>query len=385
MTLPRTLRSSAFLLAAVPFFGIATGALFPIVALRLEELGLPKGLVGAATSLYYVGALLGAVTYGAVIRRVGYRAGFAGAALIAAAATLGLTASEDAAAWLVLRLAGGYALGAYYATVDSWVQALGDRSTRGTLFAIYETIRLAATAVGPALLIWGVLQQSLLLVAAAYVVAILPAWLNPPPEEARLKRFDWHGMAQIARCLPLPLVVAFCGGAANASFYGLSAIYAGGIGLAPATLALFVACVLVAPAIVGVPLGALADRTRRMAVAAGCAAVALTVALLLASLGTPPVWLSIGGGMVVGGLLVPLYALGLSRMTDAVGETDALAAATAGLLAYNLGAFAGPAVTGVAMQAVGPIGLYASLATVAAIAAAAALADLAPGRCCAET
>lgn len=384
MTFIPTFRRAAFLLMAVPFFGIATGALFPIVALALEEQRLGTSFIGAATSLYYAGSLLGVVSFGTVVRRVGYRLGFAVAALLAAVATLGLTVTDDPTAWLTLRFLGGYALGAYYAVVDSWFQALGERRTRGTLFALYETVRLAATAAGPALLVWGAVQSNLLLVSGAYLISIFPALLNPPPPETRLKRFDWRGTLVVARCLPLPLIVAFCGGAANASFYGLSAIYADGIGLTTASLALFVGCVLVAPALSEIPLGAIADRSRRMVVAGRCALVALAACIILATLEAAPVWLVVAGGMVVGSMMVPLYALGLSRMTDAVGETDALAAATAGLLAYNFGAFVGPGFSGATMGFLGPAGFYASLAAMAAVAAAAARIDLRPGRCCAE-
>lgn len=385
MSFSLTFRRSAFLLTAVPFFGLATGALFPLVALQLEGVGLSAGFIGMVTSVYYAGSLFGALTYGALVRKLGYRVGFAVAATIAAICAIGLATAEQGGAWLALRFGGGYALGAYYAVVDSWFQALGDRRTRGKLFALYETVRLAATALGPFLLVWGALQASLLVVAFAYLLSILPAWMNPPPLKASLKSFAWSGTLDIARCLPLPLLVAFCGGVANASFYGLSAVYAEALNFKREAIAIFVAVVLVAPALSELPLGAVADRSRRMAVAAKCGLAACIACMFLVAWQAPPFWLICFGGMIVGGMMVPMYAFGLSRLTDAVGEEEALAAATAGLLAYNAGAFAGPTAAGLAMGLLGPPGLYVLLGIIAGIATVAAMLDLLTQRCCPET
>ena len=91
----KALRKSTPLLTAVPIFGLATGALFPIVALRLQELGSDPAFIGLVTTLYYCGAFLAAVTFGKVIGRIVYRAGFAVSAVCAAAASYALTITDN--------------------------------------------------------------------------------------------------------------------------------------------------------------------------------------------------------------------------------------------------------------------------------------------------
>lgn len=336
------------------------------------------------TTLYYCGSFLAALIFGKILSKVGYRAGFTISALVAASATYALTLTDNQLTWLFLRFIGGFSLGAYYVVVDGWFQALANQRSRGKLFATYETVRLAATALGPFLLILGSANGSLTIVALAYVASVIPALLTQEPSGSGKNDFRFQGLIETARCFPAALLVSACGGIANASFYGLSALYASGIGLSIDHIAFFVAFVLVAPAISEIPLGALADRFTRMGVASICAAVSVTTCLVLVSLQAPPLWIVCIGGAIVGGTMVPMYAFGLSRIVDASADTDTVQATSAGLIAYNFGAFVGPILAGVSITAFGPVGLYVFLSVVASIAFLSALSDIKFARCCPE-
>lgn len=384
MNYVKALGKSRSLLTAVPIFGLATGALFPIVALRLQELGSDPGFIGLVTTLYYCGSFIAAATFGKVLSKIGYRAGFAVSALFAAAASYALTLTDSQVGWLILRFIGGFSLGAYYVVVDGWFQALADRRSRGKLFATYETVRLAATAGGPFLLVLGSASASLWIVSFAYVASVLPALLTQEPDTKNSKVFRFGGLIDTVRCFPAAILVAACGGMANASFYGLSAIYASGIGLSVEAIAFFVAFVLAAPAVSEIPLGALADRLTRMRVASYSATIAAIACLALIWLQVPPLWLACLGGAMVGGAMVPMYAFGLSRIVDASDDADIVQATSAGLVAYNMGAFVGPVLAGLSIARFGPAGLYGFLFIVAAVALVAALSDMKYARCCPE-
>ncbi|MGF1477865.1 MAG: MFS transporter [Geminicoccaceae bacterium] len=384
MSFGKALNKSKSLLGAVPLFGLATGALFPITALHLQDLGSDPAFIGLVTTVYYCGSFLAAMTFGKILTKVGYRAGFATSALVAAGATYSLTLVEGQSSWLLLRFIGGFSLGAYYVVVDGWFQALADRRSRGTLFATYETVRLAATALGPFLLVLGSVYGSIVIVDLAYLASIAPALLTEEPNGGRPKSYDFSGLVETARCFPAALLVAACGGIANSSFYGLSALYASGVGFSVESIAFFVAFVLAAPAVSEIPLGALADRFTRMGVAVSCAATALAASLVLILFQTPPLLLACLGGAVVGGAMVPMYAFGLSRIVDGSRETETVEATSAGLIAYNLGAFAGPVLAGVSIATFGAVGLYVFLSLVASVAFLSALADIKFTRCCPE-
>ena len=379
-----TIRHAGWLLAAVPFFGISTGALFPLIALELDRLGFGEAFVGLATSLYYAGSVTGALTYGWVLGRLGYKLAFLAMALLAGIASFALTQFWEPIIWLGLRFLGGYALGGYYIVVDSWVSALGTRKTRGQLFATYETVRLIATAIGPSLIVVGATTASLTIVAIGYSVSFVPALLNETPHHSRKPRDISINLAAIARCFPFALAIAFCGGAANASFYGLSAVYAKAIGFDTTLIATFVAIVLIAPAVSEIPIGAIADRYRRMPVAAVVSFFAVLSSAFLALISPSNFWMATAASVIVGGCLVPLYALGLGRIVDSVGEQHAVLATTAGLLAYNAGALCGPLLAGLSMEYMGPIGFYIFLGGIASASALLSLADARWSGCCPE-
>ncbi|MBX2853392.1 MAG: MFS transporter [Rhodobacteraceae bacterium] len=377
-------QKTAGLFAAVPMFGLATGALFPLVALELEALGESPGFIGGVTAAYYLGSFLAAACFGSILKRIGPVNGFIVSAAIAAVATAALSVATSQTEWLALRFAGGFSLGAYYIVVDGWFQRLSDRSNRGKIFAAYETIRLAATALGPALLIFGSLQANIAIIIGAYALSILPV-LTVPSEPVPIKQPRlFRGLTQVVTCFPAALVLCACGGFANASFYGLSAIYATASGWSEAGVALFIGVVLVAPAVSELPIGAAADRFGRMAVAILLCLTAAAACLLLANVTIASPLMGALCAAVVGASMVPLYALGLSRIADASAPDQITDATTAGLVCYNLGAFVGPALTGAVMSAFGPNGLYITLAGCAAAALIAATSDRAFAQCCPE-
>lgn len=378
------IRRAGWLFLAAPFFGVSTGALFPLVALELNRLDFGETFVGSVTSLYYAGSMVGALSYGWVLRRIGYKIAFFLMAMLAGLATFSLTRFDDPSMWLALRFVCGYALGAYYIVVDSWVSALGTRSTRGRLIAGFETLRLLATAIGPSLIIVAATTTSFTIVALIYAVSFVPALLNDAPNPKAKPNERSNGVVSLVWCFPFALAVAFCGGIANASFYGLSAVYADALGYDTVQIAIFVGVVLVAPAIFALPIGALADRMGRMPVALLIAVLSMLACLFVSLMQPTSFWLVTTASVVAGGCLVPLYVLGLSRIVDAVGERDVIPATTAVLLSYSFGALCGPVAAGFAMELVGPAGLYVFLGMVALIATLLAVADMYLWKCCPE-
>lgn len=380
----QTFTRTAGLFAAVPMFGLATGAMFPLVALELEAFGKSSGFIGNVTTAYYFGAFVAAATFGLVQKSAGPVLAFVLSATIAAAAAFALRFAETEIAWLLLRFTGGYALGAYYTVIDGWFQGLSDRSHRGKVFAAYETLRLASTALGPSLLIFGSLEANQMIIAGAYVLSILPI-LTVPRQTAQLQQsLRLKGVSQIVACFPAALALCACGGFANASFYGLSAIYATEMGWGEKGVALFIGIVLVAPAASEIPIGAAADRFGRLTVAIVLAAGAVAACIVLAKVAFASAVVGASIAALAAAAIVPLYALGLSRIADASPPGDIVDATTACLVAYNLGAFAGPAASGVIMDLAGPGGLYMALAACAFCALLAAVADRKLGRCCPE-
>ena len=110
-----------FLYLAVPFFGIATGGLYPIIALRLSSQGHSELTIGFVATAWFVGAFLGSASYAIVVNKLGYRRAFLITALVAAVGTWAMSVTDVTLHWILLRLVAGYALGGHYVVVDSWI------------------------------------------------------------------------------------------------------------------------------------------------------------------------------------------------------------------------------------------------------------------------
>jgi len=384
MMMARLTRPVLPILAAIPLVGIATGGLFPLISLELDRLGFSGSVIGFATALYYAGSFLGALSYGWVVGRLGLVGAYSLAASGLALSSLMLTTTGDAALWTVLRFLGGYLLGGLYVVTDGWVSSKAGPDGRGRVFAVYETLRLGAVALGPSLILLGSTTAGFWLVAVFYGLSILPVLIGDTGASARPDRRHLSGLAEIVRCFPRTLVIGLCGGACNAAFYGLGPVYAVGIGLDRPAVAVFAATVLFAPIVAQLPAGLLSDRVGRMMTATLLAGIALGAAVVVLAL--PPSTLSaaLPPAFLFALATVPLYGMALNRVSDHLGTGEPVAASTATMVSYSVGGAIGPLAAGLAMDALGPPGLYLTLGSLAAVAAVAAAVERFFPRCCPE-
>lgn len=346
-----------FLYLAVPFFGIATGGLYPVIALSLSSRGHSELTIGAVTTTWYFGAFLGAASYAIVVNKLGYRRAFMITALVAAVATWALSLSTVTLHWVLLRLLAGYALGGYYVVVDSWISSLGTDRTRGRLLAFYESVRIVAVAAGPILLTLGTLQSSFLLAGLAFLVGAIPVLLAPTPKIV-MEPLSIQNVRQVFYQFPFSMLCIFVSGVIISSFYGLGAIFAEQAGLSREGIAIFVSAGLLAPALTQVPTGALADRFGQSRIVCTWSFLGAFLAAFLATNLTSDVFVIVGLAALIIGLSHPLYPLGLSHAVSGAQHNAILNKTTSALLAYNAGTALGPLFAGQSMELWGHGGLY---------------------------
>ena len=168
-------------------------------------------------------------------------------------------------------------------------------------------------------------------------------------------------MLDLWKVSPLGLIGATAAGVVNTNFQGLAPVFAHGTGFTLTQTSTFMAAGIVGGLLLQWPMGRLSDRIDRRTVLAG---VALGTAA--ASFG---VWLvtgTAGGtftGMIVlvvayGGLSSTVYSLCAAHTND-FAPPDKLAQTSGGLLiAYGVGASAGPVFTSNLMEMFGPSTLF---------------------------
>lgn len=354
---PRSLWSVGPILGAVAVFGLASGCLFPAVALRLSANGAADVQIGLITSAYFLGALAGSLTAGSVLRRLSRFHAFVVFAAVAAGGTAVLGATDSLAAWAGLRLVAGYGLGAYYVLVESWLNRNVPNARRGRILAVYETVRMTSIAIGPFISGFVSPQDAIAAAAVLFAAAILPIGLSRQSNSGAVapqRRGAWR---LPTGCL-LGAFACMVAGVVSGSIYGLGAVYGQDIGLSPAHVSLFLSTTWIAPIATHFAVGAIGDRTGRLPVIAAVASAAACAALSVALLDGVHLPLLLILAFLTGGLSHPVYALGLALTNDRLDASAMVGAAGPLLVAYNLGTFFGPMLVAAVMDSFGPAGLY---------------------------
>ena len=362
------------LLLGIAVLNLGAGALMAIIGVRLSGEGASNLLIGAITSAYFLGLLAGAIFGARVIGRVGHIRAFAVYAAADAIAILLLIYVESFFAWAALRFIAGYCMAGLTMVAESWLNHRATNATRGRVLSVYIIVMNGAFAAGPLLLNAGDPAADGLLVAAGILVvaSLLPVALtrtgNPDlGEQARL------GLGRLFALSPLGVLGALAVGLVEGALFGLGAVYGNATGLDAARISIFLAVTLGGVLVLQYPIGALSDRFDREKVILAVAAMGAVAAALIALIGTPGFALLLGLGFLVGGRASPLYPLSVAETNDWL-EPDELVAAGAGLvLTYSLGASIGPLAAALAMEGLGPPGLFAFAAVVLAALAAYAL------------
>lgn len=148
------------------------------------------------------------------------------------------------------------------------------------------------------------------------------------------------------------------------AFYGLGAVFARRLGMSLADTAFFMSIVILGGVALQWPLGLLSDRfdRRRVIVATFAGAVLISVVIALAAL---PESLLLIAGAAFGGLGFALYPLCVAHTNDHVGPSQRVGASGGLVLAYSVGAVAGPLIGATAMSFAGPAGLFLFIAVCA--------------------
>ncbi len=348
-------RDARNLFGVVPLFAMSTGALYPLISLELLSSGYSNTLIGAVTSAWYLGAFLGTVLGGYFVGKLGYHKAFSLCAALATFSVWGLNLSDSAIWWLLLRLIGGFGLGAYYLLIESWISGLATQNTRGRMVATYEALRVGTVALGPLLLIVTSAHTAFILIGVLFVSAIIPvAGVKAPA--TKTVRSNWRDAFEIFVCSPCTVTLTVVAGLLSSSFYAFGAVYAESLSFTKVEIALFVSIILFAPALSQLPIGTLADFHGRLRTSALITFLAAVGAIVLA-LQIPNVFLTITiMAAIVTSLSHPLYALGHGRLVDSGHEL--ISATSTGLIGYNIGTFLGPLGAALAMDYLNSAGLY---------------------------
>lgn len=355
-----TIRRISWLFSGAALLLMGIGLLGTTLAVRARLEGFSETTVGIVMAAYFVGFVGGTFLCPPLIRQVGHIRAFAAMASVVSGVAVAHALLVDPAAWFVLRVINGTCAVGMYMVVESWLNALVPNDRRATLLGVYSTATLSAMGAGQFLLLAADVRGFALfgVCSVLFSLCLVPVALTrvaePDPVAAIHVSFG-----EIWRQSPLGVYGAAAAGLVNGAFWGLGAVFAHQMGMAPdgnpnAGVALFMGATILGGALLQWPLGRLSDRHDRRTVLAVAAAAGagLAVLALMASSRSPAALSALC--FAYGGVAFTIYGMSVAHVNDYAAGRAALHAAQGMLLVYGVAAAVGPALAGVLMHRFGP-------------------------------
>lgn len=344
-------------IAATFAFGIGLSVALPLLAFVLEARGVSSVLIGLNSAMTGVAALLATPIAVPVARRFGIVGGFVLSSIVMVAAFLGFYVFENVWVWFPLRIFFHGGLTVLFVLSEFWINAAVPNERRGLAMGIYGSVMSIGFTSGP--LILGAVGTT---GAAPFVIGALVMLLAIAPvafahaKQPRIGDEPHASMWRFVLLAPISTAAAFFFGAVETGSTSFLPLFGIDIGLSEANAALLVAALALGNVFSQIPLGLVADKVDRRLVLVGCGVVGTAGALLL-PLAAGNLYALYAVVFVWGGIASGLYTVGLTHLGSRFSGVDLVAANSAFVLMYAMGAVAGPATMGFAAATWPPYGI----------------------------
>jgi MFS family permease len=348
------------LLLSVILLQMANGMFSSLLGVRLGmEPDISSQVAGLVMSGYFVGMVLGCLAVPRIIEQVGHVRTFAALVSIMSAASISHAFFVDPWYWFTLRVIYGICVAGAYMVAESWLNGATSNDQRGSLLSIYMVAQYLAMTGAQFLLNLAPPSSFILyaLVSILFSLALVPLTLSRSAASSSVTR-SALSFRQLYRISPLGMVASFGSGILSGALFGASSVYATAIGFSVPEVAIFVSAVLGGGLVMQWPVGKMSDLMDRRTVIAGTLVLSTVLGLLLAFLPFPGFWVFVTMAGFYGGLCMTVYSLAIAHTNDYVDSADLVAASAGLLLAFGIGAVAGPIAATSAMEYVGNWGYY---------------------------
>jgi MFS family permease len=347
--------------AALLLIQLGNGLTGSLVSVAGEARGYPPLLQGMILSAFFAGSMAGAALTPMLIRRTTHARAAGTFTLALAVTTLGFAMSSEPWVWVIIRMLAGTAITGMFVTVESWLNLSIADGVRARVFSAYIFIQLTGLVSGQLLLAGRSAGETTLFLVSAGAIAIAALCFrsgrtaHPPPGEARHIAF-----LALAGRAPLGMTCIALAGFSWAGLMASGPATLQMLGLSDIDKSLFMALAVAGGMAAQLPVGWMADHMDRSrvlllltATAALAAAIPLVgegrVALFSAAIG-------------YGAATLPLYAIGVARVSEVLGQDERTAAAAWMIILFNIGAVASPLAVANAAAAWGPLAFFVLMA-----------------------
>jgi len=361
------LRSVFPLLLGAGMMALGVGLLGLLLPIRMSLEGVAPQIAGYVMSAYYAGFVAGSFMAQRIIGRVGHIRAFAAFAAILTAAVMVHALVFNIPVWGLMRASVGFCMAGLYAVIESWLNVRSPNELRGRVLSMYTLTIYISSGVGQLainlddtagleLFCLGALLTSLSLVP---VVMTRVAG----PELGNIKTMSLAGLYKAS---PLGTVATAGAGLMSGSLYALGAVYGTQIELSVFENSVFMGAPIIGGFLLQWPIGRLSDKFDRRTVLFGVLMATVGAAVLLGAFAFAQgnFLLLATANLLLGGFLATIYPTAVAHAFDYIDRSQMVAANSGMLLAWAVGATAGPLVAS-SFMAIGPAGLFVFIAGVA--------------------
>jgi MFS family permease len=354
----KVLKTSWPLLLGILLLMVGNGLQGSLLGIRGTIEGFTTLQLSVVMSGYFVGFLFGARVTPGMIRKVGHVRVFSALASMISAVLVIYPVVPEWMVWTGLRVLIGFCFSGIYITTESWLNNTATNETRGQALSAYMIVQMLGIIAAQGLLNVAEPTDFTLFVIPSVLVslAFMPILLTPTPAPT-FETTKGLSFPALFRISPLGCMGMLLTGGIFAAMFGMSTVWGAQTGLSVRQISIFVGVMYLGGLILQYPVGWASDRMDRRKLILGLSAVG-GVVMLLSALIDLPFWVYLGAGLVLGGVINPLYSLLIAYTNDFL-PPEQMAGASAGMIFLNgLGAIGGPLVTGWVMGVIGPGGYF---------------------------
>jgi len=339
-------------IATVAACDIAMGLSFTLLPLILESRGVSALLIGLNAAMGPLGILIAGPFLPGIVARVGSKNLVWTVIAVIIASLLAFNLTDSLAAWFVLRLVFGIAVGTLFTVSEAWILTFADASNRGRIMAIYTSILSITFAVGPLIIPFTGIEGWLpwLIGIACLTVSVLPL-LFVNADEAVFRTEEGGGFFSFVRRAPLLLFAVASVTICDQVILSFFQIWGLRNGLSLETASWLLGFGILGNALLQYPVGVLADRWSRLGVIIVAAGVTMILALSLGFVvGSWLIWPVM---LILGTAYFAIYTVALAMMGDSFEGPDLIAGSAAFSVMWGIGGIVGPSLTGAAVDSFG--------------------------------
>lgn len=353
------------LLSSVAFLLMGNGLQGTLLPVRANMEGFGAIDIGVLGSCYFVGFIIGCLYGPHLVRRAGHIRAFGAMVAFAACVVLGHALVVESIVWWFLRAGTGFCFAVLYMVIESWLNEKSTNENRGSIFSVYTIVNLTVITLGQLMLMVEDPRNfplfaiaAILISLAAIPLALTTAQAPTPLVAAKIRVRHLYNLS------PVGIVGCLAVGLANGTFWALGPVFAQRDGAGTQDVALFMSVVVVAGAIGQWPLGKLSDHMdrRKVIILSALGAALAGVGLVIVGLAWED-WLLIPA-FLFGAFAFPIYALNVAHLNDFIKPGGYVEASGGLLLAFALGAAAGPLIASPIVDRFGTESLFAYTAAI---------------------